>query len=239
MERIGVVAQSGHLSIIEVSDSIKREDLSLEKAKESSFHALLVNPESLDDEMRDWLKENKDTTPIYQLQDFPALQDANDPSIIQESYLKMRKRWTLENNLESVEKIFTLTSKLKTLWNSDRHAFMKSFWYLIKKNTLCSELSILFNDVIEQEEGKPKLIQSIVSGDITCDIQEATEPQKQMLSHYDSEFAKKFSLIENENDVVIAFGLEKSPILLMAPRTTFSALQLSLLKAIINGIESP
>ncbi len=87
-------------------------------------------------------------------------------------YLKVQGRWSMHQNFNSLENIWTITNHFRDLWKKDRLAFFEEMFYWTKRNIGAVDMTIIFNDVIKSEEKdennekkeRPKLVQSLLSG---------------------------------------------------------------------------
>lgn len=159
-------------------------------------------------------------------------------------YKKQIHFWTLRNNLNTLENFYSLSNHLRTLWNGDRISFFEELWTLLKKNLGTSELTILFNDIeeIQKEDATTqKLIKSVITGQKTYQIRNATEQETAVLEHYNGKFSEKFELETldlSKNQMVGLVQVDNSPLIIMAKVSSFTEIQRSLLKGIFNALNS-
>ncbi len=236
MERIAVCHSVDNISLVSIQGPLNPSIVDFEGLSEENFSAAIVAPEFINEQTIEFIKKKNSTIPIVSSADYPHFLTINEQSSLETSFSEIRRNWIIENNFNLLENIFTEAKKLKSLWNTDRHSFIKNFFSLIQKNTQSQNIDIIFKDVFEKEEGKTQLIHSCASGD-NADIQMATKAQSDLMAHYDSHFAYEFSLIENkDNKAVVTITIEKSPILIMCENAKWSLLQVSLLKSLAQGL---
>jgi hypothetical protein len=153
--------------------------------------------------------------------------------------------WTMRNNLISIEQIFTLTQHLKTLWSSDRTSFFEELWFFLKSNMGLKNITIIFHDVLRSEEEgqKDKLVFALLKETTDgrrADIKTCSEAETTLMEHYKNSFGASIEILEyhpEKYEIVLASCIEKSPILIMGNVLEMSPLQLSLLRAIFQGLQ--
>lgn len=161
-------------------------------------------------------------------------------------YSRVNARWILNNNIKTIEQIYSLISYLKDLWINDRNSFFEELWFILKTNLATHELSLIFNDLKEipeqqkQKGEKPKLCHSFVSGLRSPQIFDGTEKENQIMSDYENDFNDVFNITEfdsNTGNLIATSKIDLSPILLMARINTFNQLQQSILIALFSGLQ--
>lgn len=161
-------------------------------------------------------------------------------------YSRVNARWILNNNIKTIEQIYSLISYLKDLWINDRNSFFEELWFILKTNLATHELSLIFNDLKEipeqqkQKGEKPKLCHSFVSGLRSPQIFDGTEKENQIMSDYENDFKDVFNITEfdsNTGNLIATSKIDLSPILLMARINTFNQLQQSILIALFSGLQ--
>lgn len=161
-------------------------------------------------------------------------------------YSRVNARWILNNNIKTIEQIYSLISYLKDLWINDRNSFFEELWFILKTNLATHELSLIFNDLKEipeqqkQKGEKPKLCHSFVSGLRSPQIFDGTEKENQIMSDYENDFNDVFNITEfdsNSGNLIATSKIDLSPILLMARINTFNQLQQSILIALFSGLQ--
>ncbi len=241
MQKIGILKNQSELSILNLNQEtqdITTNSISFEEISDYNLDALLVEPNVINEELSQELKKENQFYPIYNLNDFTEFEDI-DYQNAQDQYQNISRRWINENNIETLENICALTKNLSTLWNKNREKFIQELWMLLRKNIKAQELTIYYHDVLEAEEQKPVLIYSVASGKKSINIEQASAAQKELINYYQEQIALDFNILENglkNNQVVLGFNIQKSPILVMARAPKIGALQSSLLRAIVNGL---
>lgn len=174
-------------------------------------------------------------------EDMPAFQ-------FKELTEKVMARWQMSHNYKSLEELFAFTTHLRVLWHKDRLSFLEELWYWMKRNLGASELSIVFNDVIQteqkneegQKEQKPKLTQSILSGSKKANFVTGGGKEQQLMEKYLDKWNEGFEVTEfdaKKARFVATVMIEKSPLIFMARTTALTQLQRSLLTALFRGIQ--
>lgn len=168
--------------------------------------------------------------------------DSLDAQELADLFAKVNSRWILNNNIKTIEQIYSVISYLRDLWQSDRSAFFEELWFILKTNLASTELTAVFHDVkdIGGDKGeKPVLAYSYVTGEKTPQIFEGKEKEESLMKEYASEFGEHFEITEfdsNKGQLVATVKIGLSPILIMAKLSTFNQLQRSILIALFSGI---
>jgi hypothetical protein len=163
-------------------------------------------------------------------------------------YLKALNRWTLHQNFNSVENSWKITNHFRELWKKDRLSFFEEFWYWFKRNTGAVDLSIIFNDVVKTEEKdennekkeRPKLIQSILSGNKKANFVQGGTKEKELMQTYLDKFHDVFEVTEfnaPKGQFVATAQVDRSPMIFMARTAQLNQLQRTLLASIFNGLQ--
>lgn len=162
-------------------------------------------------------------------------------------YTRVNARWILNNNIKTIEQIYSLITYLKDMWINDRNSFFEELWFILKTNLATHELTIIFNDVKEpsdkqKDKGeKPKLCHSFVAGAKSPQIFDGTAKEEKIMADYDKDFNDIFSITEfdsNNGHLIATSKIDLSPILIMAKLNTFNQLQQSILIALFSGLQS-
>ena len=156
-----------------------------------------------------------------------------------ELYHSVADRWVIKNNLNSIKNMTQVCTYMKGLWSKDRHAFFEELWYLIKTNTKCSELTIVFHDV-QGEEDKESLCYSQVKGTKVPNIQPGTQIEETLMKEYTNDFNGSFNITDynaQKGQLVACAKIDISPILIMARIEEFTPLQDALIGGVFNGLQ--
>lgn len=164
-------------------------------------------------------------------------------------YLKILNRWTLHQNLSSIEDMWKLTNHFRDLWKKDRLSFFEEMWYWMKRNVGAVDLSIIFNDVVSTEEKdennekkeRPKLTQAILSGTKKANFTPGSAKEKELMQTYLDKFHDVFEVTEfnaQKGQFVATAQIERSPIIFMARTAQLNQLQRTLLAGIFNGLQN-
>jgi len=162
-------------------------------------------------------------------------------------YSKINSRWILNNNIQTIEQIYSSITYLKDLWVNDRNAFFEELWFMLKTNLASNELTILFHDLKEptekqKEKGdKPSLCYSKVMGEKTPQIFDGKPADADLMKNYENDFNDIFEITEfdsNNGQLVATAKIDLSPVLIMAKLHSFNQLQRSILIALFSGLQT-
>jgi hypothetical protein len=249
--KVGFVKSSSQVILKELDMTTKTVNSHLfdsVELKDKNLNLLLFN--SLDDisNLQDTLTEEGKFYPITPADSLGINKDNFedlDYNQIIEVYSKVNTRWILNNNIKTVESLYSTVTYLKDLWINDRNAFFEELWFILKTNLATHELTIIFNDLKEptekqKEKGvKPELCHSFVKGNKTPQIFDGSEKETKIMKDYDKDFNDVFSVTEFDSDqghLVATARIELSPLLIMAKLNTFNQLQQSILISIFSGL---
>lgn len=165
-----------------------------------------------------------------------------------DTYLKILNRWTLHQNFNSIEQIWTITNHFRDLWKKDRLSFFEEMWYWLKRNLGAVDLTIIFNDVISTEEKdennekkeRPKLIQSLLTGAKKANFVSGSAKEKELMQSYLEKFHEVYEVTEfnpAKGQFVATAQIERSPMIIMARTAQLNQLQRTLLAAVFNGLQ--
>lgn len=163
--------------------------------------------------------------------------------------LKVVNRWTVYQNFNSIENLYSVTNHFKELWKKDRITFFEELWYWMKRNLGASDLTIVFNDVIHTEEkdenndkkDRPKLVQSLLSGTKKAHFQQGGPREKELMQTYIDKFHDVFEVTEfnpAKGQFVATAQVERSPMIFMARLPQLNQLQKTLLTSLFNGLQA-
>lgn len=167
---------------------------------------------------------------------------------LKDLYQRILSRWTMHQNFSSIEDVWKLTNHFRDLWKRDRLSFFEEFWYWLKRNLGATELSIIFNDVVQSEEKdennekkeRPKLVHSLLTGEKKANFQQGGAKEKELMQTYVEKFHEVFEITEfngQKAQMVATAQIERSPMIIMARSTQLNQLQRTLLTAIFNGLQ--
>lgn len=163
-------------------------------------------------------------------------------------YLKVLNRWTLHQNLSSVENIWKLTNHFRDLWKKDRISYFEELWYWMKRNLGAVDLTIIFNDVTTSEEKdennekkeRPKLTQALLSGTKKANFQQGSGKEKELMQTYLDKFHDVFEVTEyssSKGQFVATAQIDRSPIIFMSRTAQLNQLQRTVLASLFNGMQ--
>lgn len=170
------------------------------------------------------------------------------PEAFKDLYLKILNRWTMVQNFNSLEDIWKITNHFRDLWKKDRLSFFEELWYWMKRNTGSIDMTILFNDVAksaekdenDEKKERPKLVQTLLSGNKKGNFQQGTAKDKELMQNYIDKFHDVFEVTEfnaSKGQFVATAQIERSPIIFMARTVQLNQLQRTLLAALFNGLQ--
>jgi hypothetical protein len=151
---------------------------------------------------------------------------------------KMTTHWCLKNNLHALENIFAITDHLKALYPNNRTEFFEELWEIFRKNLGATSLTLTYNDLAE---GKNKLKQIIIEGNLKGAPRVATEIEEKIFLDYEKFVSPAFEVVEFDSarsELVATLSVKNSPVLIMAKTLMPTTLQKSLLRAIGAGINA-
>jgi hypothetical protein len=248
---IGYITSESQVNIKELDSTTKEVTSKIVDTIELKDHPfnLLLTPNDNLDALEKTLEQERKFYPVIEAsqvnlskEDYESL----DADALTELFTKVNARWILNNNIQTIESVYSLITYLKDLYVSDRDNFFEELWFLLKTNLASSELNIVFHDLKEptekqKEKGeKPKLTYSFITGKKLPNIQPATEREEMLMKEYQNEFGEVFNITEfdsNKGHLVATAKIELSPILIMAKLNSFNQLQQSILIALFSGLQ--
>ena len=167
---------------------------------------------------------------------------------MRELYLKTVNRWTMHQNFNSIENLWKLTTHFRELWKKDRLSFFEELWYWLKRNVGSTDLTILFNDIVQTEEKdennekkeRPKLTQSLLTGTKKANFHQGGAKEKELMQNYLDKFHEVFEVTEfnpSKGHFVATAQIERSPIIFMARAGQLNQLQRVVLAGLFNGLQ--
>ena len=214
--------------------------------KETPLNLLLFEGPSAPEGLQKTLSEEERFYPVLSADTVGLNQEAFSalgPGELVDLFAKVNARWILNNNIKTIEQIYSIIVYLRDLWTSDRSAFFEELWFVLKTNLASSELTAIFHDIREpggDKNEKPSLVYSYVTGAKTPQIFEGSEKEEKIMEEYKNEFSENFEITEFDSArgrLVAAVKIGLSPILIMAKVSTFNQLQRSILIAVFSGLK--
>ncbi len=249
--RVGFVKSNSQVILKELdmsSKSISSHLFDTVELKDKNLNFLLFNSSEDISNLQDTLAEEGKFYPITSADSF-GINKENFESLSYEDtleiYTKVNTRWILNNNIKTIETLYSTTTYLKDLWVNDRNAFFEELWFILKTNLATHELTIIFNDLKEPTEkqkekgAKPELCHSYVKGEKTPQIFDGTAKENKVMSDYEKDFNETFSITEfnsEQGHLVATARIDLSPLLIMAKLNSFNQLQQSILISIFSGL---
>lgn len=151
--------------------------------------------------------------------------------------------WIMQNNLQTLEQIFTVAHYLKDLWMKDRIQFIQEFWFILKSNLGTSNLRIIFHDLLmaSKEGEKHKLVYSSAIGSRIPEVMEGGELEKRLMNNYEKSFDQVFEICEfdkTKGELVLTMKIDNGPLLVMANVHELGPLAHYLIRALVNGLQT-
>lgn len=240
--KLGFLAQENSLQILTLnteSHEVTNERSDLNQMAKFNLNMLVYN-----DELEQVPDRITDQNKFFPVTTFEQIGNTQSPESLDfggliELYNSVADRWVIKNNLNSISNMSQVTKYMHGLWTKDRHAFFEELWYLIKTNTKCSELTIVFHDV-KGEEDKESLCYSQAKGTKVPNIQPGTQIEETLMKEYTNDFSGSFNLTEfnaQKGQLVACAKIDISPILIMARMEEFTPLQNALILGFFNGLQ--
>jgi len=220
--------------------------LDVEEILEAKIQGLVVDSQSVDPEQLGQLTKHMKYFPVRQnkslnlnLSDFENLDFSHGLEILKQA----QAEWAMQNNLQFLSQMFETLQNLVKLYPNDRTAFFEELWFLIKGNLAASELSLLYNDIEIANKGheKNKLVRVKVTGGHLPNPVPLEEVDEKLLESYAQEFGPHFQLcdfVPSKGHLTATATIQKSPILIFGKVNEINRLQLSLLKALFDGLNA-
>ncbi len=252
---VGFVRSASQVLIREldwVQNSIDSRLIDVTDLPDFNLQALFIDDNDHFSSMVSLLEKEKAFYPILDAKDeslsFTSFESLA-PQAFKDLYLKILNRWTLHQNFNSLENVWSLTNHFRDLWKKDRLSFFEEMWYWLKRNIGSVDMTIIFNDVVKSEEKdennekreRPKLVQSILSGSKKGHFQQGGAKEKELMQNYLDKFHDSFEITEfhpTKGQFVATAQIERSPIIFMARTAQLNQLQRSILAAVFNGLQN-
>ena len=219
--------------------------INLDDIKTHKIDTLLYPKELESEELMATLGEEYKFFPVRPCEDFSVNSDNFkdlDHELAADILQKCIDSWTIQNNLELLENLFPTLEHLHQLWPNDRTSFMEELWFLLKKNLGSFDLKIIYNSMRRgaKEHEKNKLVQCRIEGKRFPETFEGSDFEKQVMSHYQSQFTESFEISEysaDRNELVATISLKGSPMILMAKVSELSRFQIALFTSFFTGLQ--
>lgn len=251
---LGFIRSSSQVLIKElnwVQNSLESKIIDVTDLPEQNLQGLFIEDNEHFSSMVNILEKEKAHYPILDARDENLGLSAFETMPAQQfkdTYLRVLNRWTMHQNFNSIENMWTITNHFRDLWKKDRVSFFEEFWYWMKRNLGATDMSIIFNDVVSSEEKdennekkeRPKLTQSLLSGTKTANFVAGGQKEKELMQTYLEKFHDVFEVTEfnpTKGQFVATAQIERSPMIFMARTAQVNQLQRTLLAAIFNGLQ--
>ncbi|MAZ47603.1 MAG: hypothetical protein CME65_03520 [Halobacteriovoraceae bacterium] len=240
--KLGFLAQENSLQVLTLNT--ESHEVTNERADLTQMAKFNLNMLVYSDELEQVSEKITSQNKFFPVTTFNQIGNTQAPESLDfgrlvEMYHSIADRWVIKNNLNSITNMVQLSKYLTGLWSKDRHGFFEELWYLIKTNTKCSELTIVFHDV-QGEEDKESLCYSQVKGAKVPNIQPGTQIEETLMKEYTNDFTGAFNVTEfnaQKGQLVACAKIDISPILIMARMEEFTPLQDALISGIFNGLQ--
>ena len=251
---LGFIRSSSQVLIKELDwtqNSMDSKIIDVTDLPDQNLQALFVDDNEHFSSLVNILEKEKAHYPILDARDESlglAAFESMPAQQFRDTYLKILNRWTLHQNLNSVENMWKITNHFRELWKKDRMSFFEEFWYWMKRNLGATDLTIIFNDVISTEEKdennekkeRPKLTQALLSGTKKANFVQGSAKEKELMQTYLDKFHDVFEVTEfnsAKGQFVATAQVERSPIIFMARTVQLNQLQRTVLAGVFNGLQ--
>lgn len=223
----------------------KAQIFDLEDLNENTPQTILV-PESLSqsDEVQEKLAKTSQYAPIKILKNQKMDSDYFDRISFDEAFTMTKEiyqTWSLKKNLNLVENMFEYLDQLKALYPNDRTAFFEELWHVLRSNLAATEMTIVYNHMkrAEKEGEKNKLIRVVIQGETKPNPTENNELGEALFKNYEGKFnhpLELYSRNDETGEIVFLAMIKESPVIIMAKNFECTALQLSALNCLFEGL---
>lgn len=251
---LGYIRSSSQLLVKELDwtqNSLQSRLIDVTDLPDQNLQALFIDDNEHFSSLGNVLEKEKAFYPILDAKDedlsFGAFEEMPAQQF-KDTYLKILNRWTLHQNFNSIEELWKITNHFRDLWKKDRLTFFEELWYWMKRNIGSTDLTILFNDVVQSEEkdennekkDRPKLTQSLLTGTKKANFHQGAAKEKELMQNYLDKFHDVFEVTEfnpSKGHFVATAQIERSPMILMARTAQLNQLQRTLLASLFNGLQ--
>lgn len=251
---LGFVRSSSQVLIKEldwIQNSLQSRLIYVTDLPDQNLQALFIDDNEHFSSLVSMLEKEKAFYPILDAKDenlsFTAF-EALAAQQFRDLYSRIVNRWTMHQNFNSIENMYKLTTHFRELWKKDRISFFEELWYWMKRNVGSTDLTILFNDVIQTEEKdennekkeRPKLTQSLLTGTKKGNFHQGGAKEKELMQTYLDKFHEVFEVTEfnaSKGHFVATAQIERSPVIFMARTAHLNQLQRTLLAGLFNGLQ--
>lgn len=251
---LGFIRSSSQVLIKElnwVQNSLETKIIDVTDLPDQNLQGLFIDDNEHFSSLVSILEKEKAHYPILDARDENLVLSSFEvmpAQLFKDTYLKILNRWTLHQNLNSIEEMWKITNHFRDLWKKDRLSFFEEFWYWMKRNLGAVDLSIIFNDVVSTEEKdennekkeRPKLTQALLTGSKKANFVPGSPKEKELMQSYLDKFHDVFEVTEfnpAKGQFVATAQIERSPMIFMARTAQLNQLQRTLLAAIFNGLQ--
>lgn len=251
--KVGFLKSSSQINLKTLdmaNESVESQIFDTVELKEKDLNLLLIDSSDELQGIQETLNDEGKYYPVVPADSLGIEKDMFETltfSELNDVFAKINARWILNNNIKTIEQVYSLITYLKDLWVNDRNSFFEELWFILKTNLATNELTIIFNDLKEptekqKEKGeKSKLCHSFVFGHKTPQIFDGKDKEAQIMKDYEKDFSDQFSITEfdsSKGHLVATAKIDLSPILIMAKLNTFNQIQQSILIALFSGLQS-
>jgi len=240
-----------------IQNSLQTRLIDVTDLPDQNLQGLFIENDEHFSSLSSLLEKETGYYPILEAKDenltYNAFEDL-PPGQFKDLYSKILNRWTLHQNLGSVENMWKITNHFRELWKKDRLSFFEEFWYWMKRNLGATDLTILFNDIVTtapKEKGhkgdedpekkeRPQLTQSLLSGTKKAHFVQGAAKEKELMQNYLDKFHDVFEVTEFNpklGQFVATAQIERSPMIFMARTAQLNQLQRTVLASLFNGLQ--
>lgn len=112
---------------------------------------------------------------------------------------------------------------------------------MIKKIIPSSELKLIFNDTIQEENQKPQLIRKTYQGHMQNIIRGINPQEEKLLELYKNPLESSFEIIEQNKEkksLFMKIEIKQSPIFILARTSHYNTIAQAFLKGLIHALNA-
>lgn len=242
---IGYLKSENQFDIIKFSDNknTKLETKDIVELQDERFDLLLLHSSEIHTpDIAMAIEKHKQFCPIRMASDFSIANFSSLNTIsLNQVYSSAREQWVLQNNLKTLNNLFTYLAHLDKFWPNDRTNFFQELWFQLKNNIGAQKLTLIYNDIkkSQKEHEKNKLIHVKIEGDKIPHPFDGEDIEQRLMKDFSEDFSSHFNIImfeKEKNELTATFSINQSPVLLLAKTCSFGPLQKAVITALIDGI---
>ena len=178
--------------------------------------------------------------PCYPINSIASF-DINNKQSMMKEIEKQMMAWSLKNSLYYIEHFYDLFSNLQKNWKQTPSLFIEEFAYVLKKIIPSSELKIIFNDTIQEENQKPQLVRKTYQGHTRNIIRDIKPQEEKLIELYKNPCESSFEIIEQnmeKKSLFIKIEIKQSPIFILARSFHYNQVTNAFLKGLVKALNT-